>query len=247
MGLSRLTRHTLLACALMSAVLVITPVTGAVAAPVHVAAAGDDDPAVREVQQALDAAETAASAASRRALDASAAAERARQTAELTAARADALTAQSDAADAARTEAITRAGASVARLYRTTSGGPLVAQLLTAADPDSLLERLGILDRVTTVTVRTAGEARSTADVAESLRAQAERARAEAARRAAEAETTAAESQRQSDAEAATVTATQAELDRLFARLAALRETTAAQERAARLAQQTAAQAAEPG
>ncbi len=200
----------------------------------------DDDPAVVEIRHQLDAAEAAASSASRRALDASAAAERARLLAESTAARAETLTTQSATADTTLTAASARAGASAARLYRSSTGGPLVAQLLTTADPDSLLDRLGILDRLTATTARTASEARSAADLATSLRTQAEAARAEAARLASEAATTAAQAQTDADAEAATVTATQAELDALYARLAALRATTAAQERAARLAAQTA-------
>lgn len=244
MSLTRRTRHTVLTGVLLSAVLALSP---AAARPAHAASADDGDPAVIEVQRALDAAETAAASASRRALDASAAAERARVQAEATAERAATLTAQSLTADAELAEASARAGASASRLYRTTVGGPLVAQLLTTADPDSLLQRLGILDRVTTVAARTAGRARSAADVAESLRSQADGARAEASRLADEAESTAAAARAQADTEATTVAATQAELDGLYARLAALRETTAAQERAARLAQQTAAQAAEPG
>ncbi|MGL1080440.1 hypothetical protein ACSTLI_23095, partial [Vibrio parahaemolyticus] len=127
-------------------------------------------------------------AASSRALDASAAAERARELAASTAARADALTAQSTAAESALAAASARAGASASRLYRSTADGPLVAQLLTTADPDSLLDRLGILDRMTTLTARTVGEARSAADVATSLRTQAEDARTEAARLATEAD-----------------------------------------------------------
>lgn len=236
-----------LACALACGAAIAAPATVATATPSRLVAAEDGDAAVREIQSQLDAAEAAASAASRDALDASATAERTRLLAESTAERAEALTAQSIAADAAGAAASARAGASASRLYRTTAGGPLVAQLLTTADPESLLPRLGILDRVTTVTARTAGEARSAADVAASLRAQADAARVEAARLASAAETTAAEARARADAEATTVAQTRTELDDLFGRLAALRATSVAQERAARLAQQTAAQAAALG
>ncbi|MFX7784582.1 hypothetical protein ABTJ92_20380, partial [Acinetobacter baumannii] len=77
------------------------PAGGATAVPLHVTATDDDDPAVRTIEQQLDAAQTQAAAASSRALAASAAAERARELAATTAARADALTAQSTAAESA--------------------------------------------------------------------------------------------------------------------------------------------------
>ncbi|MDF2044763.1 hypothetical protein [Microbacterium sp. Kw_RZR3] len=249
MGLIRRTSHTLLACALIGAA--ITPVPAWAVPPssarVLAAAADDSDPAVIEVKKELDAAEASAAEASRRALDASAEAERTRLLAQSTAERAAALAAQSSAADAAMATAHARAGASASRLYRTTGNGPLVAQLLTSADPDSLLDRLGILDRVTTLTTRDAGEARSAADVATSLRAQAEAAQAEAARLAAQSATEAAAAQTQADAEAQTVTATQAQLDALYARLAELRRTTAEQERQARLREKAEQDAQEPG
>nr|WP_295784307.1 lytic transglycosylase domain-containing protein [uncultured Microbacterium sp.] len=139
-----------------------------------------------------------------------------------------------------------RAGASAARLYRAAARGPLVAQLLADADPDSLLERLGILDRVAQLSAREAGAARSTADVATSLREQAAAANAEAARQADEARATALDAQRQADAESASVAAAQARLDDLFAQLAALRATTAAQERADREREKAAQDAAAP-
>ena len=78
MGLRRHTRHTVLACAVVCGALAIAPLSPAAAVSVRSAAVGDDDPAVAEIRQQLDAAEAAASSASRRALDASAAAERAR-------------------------------------------------------------------------------------------------------------------------------------------------------------------------
>jgi len=245
----RRTSHTLLACVLMGAAIAPAPASAATPAPTRVlaAAADDDDPAVIAVKAALDAAEASAAAASRRALDASAEAERTRQQAEQTAARAATLAEQSSAADAAMAATQARAGASAARLYRTTGNGPLVTQLLTTADPDSLLQRLGILDRVTTMTTQAAGDARSAANVATSLRAQAEAAHAEATRLATASAATAATAQSEADAEAEAVRSTQAELDTLFARLAALRETTAQQEREARLREQTAREAAQPG
>jgi len=249
MGLIRRTSHTLLACVLIGAAVAPSPVWATTSPSVRVltATADDNDPAVIEVKKELDAAEASAAAASRRALDASAEAERTRLLAASTAARAEALTAQSSAADAALASAHARAGASAARLYRTTGNGPLVAQLLTSADPDSLLERLGILDRVATLTTRDAGEARSAADVATSLRAQADAARTEAARLATESAATAATAQTEADTEAQAVSSAQAQLDALFARLAAIRETTAQQEREARLREQTQREAQEPG
>jgi len=248
MGLIRRTSHTLLACVLAGAALVPAPASAAVlstgsASPLTAV----DESAVARVQAELDAAEAVAVSASRRALDASATAEQTRLLAETTAARAAALSAESASADAAETSSATAAGASAARLYRTVGGGPLVAQLLTDADPDSLLERLGILDRVSEVAARTAGRARSAADVATSLREQAEQARDEAARLAADARDTAATAQSDADAEAVTVRETQGRLDDLYAQLAALRATTAAQERAAREEQKVQRDAAQPG
>ncbi|WP_295839551.1 hypothetical protein [uncultured Microbacterium sp.] len=243
MGLIRRSSHTLLACVLLGTALAPFPAS-AVTLP---AAAAVDDGAVARVTQELDAAEATAAQASRRALDASAAAERTRLLAESTASRAADLTTRSDAADTAMESATAAAGLSAARLYRTVGGGPLVAQLLTDADPDSLLQRLGILDRVSAAAARTAGTARSAADVATSLRAQAEQARDEAARLAQEAQSAAAEAQAQADAESSAVTAAQARLDDLYAQLAALRETTAAEERAARQREKAQQDAAAPG
>lgn len=248
MGLIRRTSHTLLACVLAGAALAPVPASAAILGTGSVTpVAAVDESAVARVQAELDAAEAVAVAASRRALDASATAEQTRLLAETTAARASALSAESASADAAETSSATAAGASAARLYRTVGGGPLVAQLLTDADPDSLLERLGILDRVSEVAARTAGRARSAADVATSLREQAEQARDEAARVAADARATAAAAQSDADAEAATVRETQGRLDDLYAQLAALRATTAAQERAAREEQKVQRDAAQSG
>lgn len=257
MGLTRRSGHTLLACVLLAALATPTPAwsraQGALdTVPARSAAAPtavpyDANPAVAEVQRALDAAEDSATSASRRALDASASAERARVLSEQTRARAEALTAQSAAADAELVSTSARVGASAAVLYRSTTGGPLVARVLASADPDSLLLRLDLLERITEASAREAGEARSSADVAASLRTQAEQARVDADRQAAEAATTAASARAEADGETAAVAAAQEQLDDLFARLAALRETTVAQERAARLAAQTAVQAAEPG
>ncbi len=245
MGLIRRMSHTLLACVVVGAALVPSPASAGVRTG-HALAVVDDS-AVAQVKQELDAAEADAAAASHRALDASAVAEQTRLQAERTAARAAELTAQSASADAAETSSAAAAGASAARLYRTVGSGPLVAQLLTDADPDSLLERLGILDRVSEVTARTAGRARSAADVATSLREQAEQARDEAARLADDARTTAATAQSDAEAEAETVRAAQARLDDLYAQLAALRATTAAQERAAREQEKVQRDAQQPG
>ncbi len=199
------------------------------------------------MKKQLDAAEATAVQASRRALDASAAAERTRDLAASTAERAEALAVRSAAAAADLSDKTERAGSSAARLYRTIGGGPLFARLLTDADPDSLLERLGILDRVTSATARTAGQARGAADVAAALSAQADQARTEAARLADEARTAAADAQTQADAEAATVATAQARLDDLYARLAALRASTAAAEKAAREREKAQQDAAAPG
>jgi len=249
MGLIRRTGHTLLACVLIGAAIAPSPAwaTSSASPLVLSTAADDDDPAVLEVKRALEAAETSAAEASRRALDASAEAERTRLQAESVSARAAALAAESSAADATMALTQARAGASAARLYRTTTNGPLMAQLLASADPDSLLQRLGILDRVATTTTRAAGDARTAADIATSLRTQAEAARTEADRLSAEAATTAATAQSRADAEAEAVRSTQAELDALFARLAALRETTAQQERERHLREQAEREAQQPG
>ncbi|WP_285137826.1 hypothetical protein [Microbacterium sp. lyk4-40-TSB-66] len=248
MGPIRRRGHTLLACAVLAGALLTAPASAtALSTRTTPPLAAVDDAAVAQVKQQLDAAEATAAQASRRALDASTAAERTRALAEATAARADSLAARSTQAATDLSEKSERAGATAARLYRTVGGGPLVAQLLTDADPDSLLARLGILDRVATATARTAGQARSAADVASSLSDQADQARAEAARLADEAGATAETAQVEADAESASVAAAQARLDDLYAQLAALRASTAAAEKAARAREKAQQDAAAPG
>ncbi len=225
------------------------------------AAAADDLPSWSDVQDArADEAQTRAlvtriesalAAAQSRSLETSQAALTAASAATAARADADAATARADeieAASAAATQSLDAArgglGGFASRLYRAQTDGPLVARLLTATDPDSLLERLGLLEKLSGTWTTIARGAERTALTAQSLSARA--AEAETARVAAAdaAARTAAEAQSAADADARRVADAQAQADTLYAQLATLKNTSADIERRYRLGQQVAAQPA---
>ncbi len=199
------------------------------------------------IEAALADAEKTAAAASRSALEASAAATSARAAAEAAATRAAQLEAGATAAEERLDQARHELGGFASRLYRTQTDGPLAARLLTSAEPESLLARLGLLDKLTDTWARTAATAGQDALTARSLRDQARLASAARDDAASTAERTAVEAQLAADAESALLTAVQDQVSELYAQLAALRETTADVERRYRLARQVAAQPAPSG
>jgi hypothetical protein len=192
------------------------------------------------LQHALDEAEATAASLSATALEKAADAQDARTAADAAAARAADLDSRSAAAQAEVAELHSQLGRVASGLYRTQSDGALLARLLTSAEPESLLQRLGLLDRLSTTWAGLVGEAQRTASTVESLHAQAEEAstaRDEAARTAADAASVA---QAAADAESATVAAVQAQVSTMYAQLATLKNTTAEAERLYRLGQQAA-------
>lgn len=195
--------------------------------------------ATTEIEAALTAAEATAAGASVRALEAVEAATRTRGEADAAASRAVDLQQRADAAEAELGAAADLAGAVAATRYRDT-GGALIARLLTSAEPETLLARLALLERIGVASTRAMDSAQEAAALAASLSAQADLAAGEHERLAAEADAEAARARAEADAEAVTVAAAQAELDALYARLAATRRTSVATEKAARLDQQTA-------
>ncbi|WP_191905640.1 coiled-coil domain-containing protein [Microbacterium caowuchunii] len=199
------------------------------------------------IEAALADAEKTAAAASRSALEASANATSARAAAEAAATRAAELEAGATVAEERLDQARHELGGFASRLYRTHTDGPLVARLLTSAEPESLLARLGLLDKLTGTWARTAATAGQDALTARSLRDQARLASAARDDAASTAERTAAEAQLAADTESALLTAVQDQVSELYAQLAALRETTADVERRYRLARQVAAQPAPSG
>jgi hypothetical protein len=192
------------------------------------------------LEEALDEAEASAVTLSATALEKAATAESARAEAAAAAARAAELADRSAEAEAELAERRGQLGALASGLYRTQSDGALVARLLTSAEPDSLLRRLGLLDRLSSTWAGLVSESQRSAGATESLRAQAETARVareDAARTASDA---ASSAQAAADAEHARVAAVQAQVSTLYAQLATLKNTTADAERSYRLGQQVA-------
>ncbi|MFD1491994.1 hypothetical protein, partial [Microbacterium wangchenii] len=153
-------RHIGITCAVVVAL--ILPATAASATgprPVRAAT-------VAELQAEIGAAESSSASAALRALTAAEAAARARAEADAASARSAALAVQ--AAEAEEEAGVRRArlGAIASGLYRSAGDGPILAQLLTTADPDSLLGRLGVLERVGQASARSAHAARAAAGVA---------------------------------------------------------------------------------
>lgn len=190
------------------------------------------------LEEALDEAEASAITLSADALEKAAAAESARAEAEAAATRAAELADRSAEAEAELAERRGQLGALASGLYRTQSDGALVARLLTSAEPESLLRRLGLLDRLSSTWAGLVSESQRSAGAAESLRAQAETARVAREDAAHTASDAASSAQAAADAEHATVAALQAQVSTLYAQLATLKNTTADAERSYRLDQE---------
>lgn len=238
MRLIRHTRHTLAfaaACALLCAPAASAPAS----------AAAEDE--VATVRAAMSATEQRAASASTRALEAARVAEAARAEAGAAATRARDLRAAAEEDEQRVVERSERTAAVATRWWRLNADGSLAARLLTDTDPDALLTRLALLDRVGSSTARSLATARASADVAASLRDQADVAEAERERLANIADEDAARANAEAEAEGTAVETARRELDALYVRLAALRDTTPDQERSARLAEQTAIEASAPG
>lgn len=250
MAHSRHSRHTASAViAVVLAGVLGVPAPALAAAPSPAARAGvAAAPAdISAAQADIAAAEQAAADAATAALTASAAAAEARADAASAAATLAALELQSRAAEEAERAERRRFGMVAAEWYRTRSTAPLLAQLLTAAEPDDLLARLGVLEQVTGASARSAAAVREAADTLGALRAQAAAADAERRRLAAEADAAAAAAEQSAANEAAALAAARRDLDAAFARLAAARGTTVARERQTRQAERTAVDVAAPG
>ncbi|MEV7693920.1 hypothetical protein AB0N73_11390 [Microbacterium sp. NPDC089189] len=249
---SRMRATLAVSAALLVAVATLHPVSARAEAPswADVENARADAAAAAQVASRIDAAlaaaESRSQAASQAALTAAAAAQAAREAADAAQSRASTLDAQlSEAAGrAARTR--DEMGRFAAALYRTQSDGPLAARLLTAADPDDLLDRLGLLDVLGTAWAGRARAAQADVLLARSLSDQAAAASEARDALADEADETARTADAAVGAEALEVDALTAELDTLYAQLATLRNTSADTERRYRLAQQTAAPSPAP-
>lgn len=226
----------LVAC-LVTAAAVLTPAAQAEDYPSWddvLAARGDEQATaaqVARIEESLTRAQETSAAASTAALESAAEAALARGAADAAAERADALGAQARDARADLAQAQDELGLLAVGMYRTESAAPLTVRLLTTADPDDLLERLGALERVQGTWAAIARGSRTAAEVASSLTAQADEAEDARAALATEAEQKAAEAQRAADAEAAAVADLTGRVDTLYEQLAALKDTTADMER----------------
>lgn len=193
-----------------------------------------------EIGAALDRAQAQSANLSGAALLAAAVATDTYVEAEAAALRADSLRQQSATAEDVSTTSQAGLERLAAALIRAQSGGPVWVQALTEEDPDGLLSRLGALEKLARVSGDLAGIAHRDKQVASALKSAAEEAEAGRHLLAARAASDAAAANSAADNEAANVTALQANVDTLFAQLAALRGTTAEAERLYRLSQQVA-------
>ncbi|GAB6857261.1 hypothetical protein [Microbacterium xylanilyticum] len=129
----------------------------------------------------------------------------ARTAADAAATRADELTTQATAAERTAQEAHEQVGALIADRARTETSSPLPARLFTTADPDELLTRLGVMQRLDATWATLSERAISEQAVADSLRDQAQAARAARDQLATSAEQAARQAQAAADAETAAV------------------------------------------
>jgi hypothetical protein len=195
-----------------------------------------------ELQQAQERSAATAGAA----LAAQSLAETARAEAEAATSRATALQTQADAALADFEQRRDELALVASALYRMQGGGPLVAQVLTSADPDALLDRLSLLDVLGSSWSARAAIAQGTARSVQSLSADARSAQEAREALAATAEAAAADARAAADAEALALDGLDEQADTLYAQLAALKNTTADLERRYRLDEQVTAQPANP-
>ncbi|WP_308288651.1 hypothetical protein [Microbacterium resistens] len=186
---------------------------------------------ITRIETALSAAQSQAATTSRTALDAATAAKTARAEADAAAQRAELLAAQSEDAARALDETRSASGALAAGRYRAESAAPTAVRLFTAADPDELLTRLGVLDRLDETWATLARRSQADAALASTLRDQAAEAERARAALAADAERAAQKAAEAADTEATTVSGLRGHVDTLYAQLAALKDTTAETER----------------
>lgn len=201
---------------------------------------------VAEIEAELAAVEASAARASDDALVAEAAAQTARAAAEAASARATALDDQVGAAEAAASAYDARLVAVAVSLSRASAGGPLLARVLTSADPESLLSGLSTAERTGRLSAQLARSARESANAASAQRAQADAVRAERDRLATEAEAAATRARGMVDAETAAVASARSDLDALYAQLAAAQRTTVDRAKTQRAERAIAEQAAQP-
>lgn len=201
---------------------------------------------VARIDAELDAAQQRSAASATAALEAARVADDARRRADDAAGRSAALEEQVAAAQADADAQRARTGVLASSMYRLQSDGPLVARLLTAADPDDLLDRLGLLETLGAAWSGRAAQVQGAAQVLTTLSDQAALARTAREDAAAEAARAAADAQSAADAEAAAVAQLTDQANTLYAQLATLKGTTADLERRYRLASQVAAQPANP-
>lgn len=207
----------------------------------------DTQALIARIDAALQAAQTQSATLSQAALTAAATATKTRAEADAATARAEQLRAQSADADARLADARRVLGTLVSTLQRTESDGPLLARLLTSAEPETLLSKLALLDTLSSTRRDAIGDAQRVAGAAQSLHAQAEEAEAARAGISATAEQAASAAQAAVDAENATVAGLTDQTATLYAQLATLKNTTADVERRYRLAQQVSAQGSNAG
>lgn len=227
----------------------------AVAAPAH----ADDYPSWQDVQNAqgneqatqdqvtrindaLATTQQKAADASTVALQAGRAADAARAEARSAAQRADQLTAQASTAEQAVQQTHAQVGTIIAGRARTETASPLAVRLFTSADPDGLLTRLGVMQKLDATWATIGERAIAEQGVATSLQDQAQSARAARDALATAADQAAQKAQAAADAEAAAVQDLQGHVTTLYAQLATLKNTTADVERRYRIGQQVAEQ-----
>lgn len=196
------------------------------------------------VQAALQRAQAQVQATSAAAVTAQQAAQRADVALSAATNRADTLSAAATAAASAATTDTTTAGRLAAMLYRTQAGGMMAMQLLTSHDDNRLLERLSLLDDITTWWNTTTKDAMSAQAVATSLRDSARTAQSARNRLATQAHRAAVAAEAASTHANTVASAAQQHTDTLYAQLAALKDSTAAVERRYVIGVRVAAQAA---
>jgi len=248
-------RATRAALSLAIGALLVVPV--AVASPAY----ADDYPTWQDVQNAqgneqatqeqitligdaLATTQQKAADASTAAMQAGQAADVARAEARSATQRAAELTAQAAAAAQVVQQSHAQVGTVIAGRARTETASPLAVRLFTAAHPDELLTRLGIMRKLDATWATLGERAIAEQGVAASLQDQAQTARSARDALATAAEQAAQKAQEAADAEAAAVKDLQGHQATLYAQLATLKNTTADVERRYQIGQQVAAQAA---
>ncbi|MGN8026151.1 hypothetical protein [Microbacterium sp. 22242] len=197
---------------------------------------------ITRINDALASAQQKAAEASTAALKAAQEAGAARTAADAAARRADELTAQADAAQQAVQQIHDQVGSLVSNRTRTETSAPLAVRLFTAAHPDELLTRLGVMEKLDATWSSLGERAIAQQGVATSLQSQAQAAQKARDDLAAAAAAAAQTARQAADAEAAAVKDLQGHVTTLYAQLATLKNTTADVERRYRIGQQVAEQ-----